>query len=79
VLRLIGTAYLVYLGFKAWRAPVSDDNQEAVDSPARPVALGGLSRGLHHRHLEPQGAAFAAAFLPNSSTRPSPRACNSRS
>lgn len=65
VLRLIGTAYLVYLGFKAWRAPVSDDNQEAVEF-ARP----GLSRWAVYRGgftiaiSNPKALLFAAAFLP---------------
>ncbi|KAG5717234.1 hypothetical protein E4T56_gene15660, partial [Termitomyces sp. T112] len=65
VLRLIGTAYLVYLGIKAWRAPVTDEAEEAVEFE-RP----GLSRWAIYRGgftiaiSNPKALLFAAAFLP---------------
>ena len=41
VLRYLGTAYLVYLGIKAWRAPVEPAGDE--DAPAGPVDLSPLT------------------------------------
>lgn len=64
VLRIAGAAYLVWLGFKAWRAPVDEDAFAGEGSAADPS----------HRHLfgtafsisisNPKALLFAAAFLP---------------
>ncbi len=65
VLRLAGTAYLVDLGIKAWRAPVTDEGEQAV-AFERP----GLSRWAVYRGgftiaiSNPKALLFAAAFLP---------------
>jgi threonine/homoserine/homoserine lactone efflux protein len=58
VLRLIGTAYLVYLGFKACARRSAMTIRKRSSSPAPACRAGRSIAGLHHRHLEPQGAAF---------------------
>lgn len=69
VLRFIGAAYLVYLGVKAWSAPVesnerADAGAEALAArPARPAAT--LFRnGFLVASSNPKAILFAAALLP---------------
>ena len=69
-LRLIGAAYLVYLGVKSWRAKV--DDHPSVDAPheddvsAKPArSLGALYRnGFLVASSNPKAILFAAALLP---------------
>jgi homoserine/homoserine lactone efflux protein len=65
VLRIVGTAYLVYLGIKAWRAPVVDEVEDdaALERPglsAFAVYRGGFVIAISN----PKALLFAAAFLP---------------
>lgn len=64
VLRWAGIGYLVFLGIKAWRSPVSND---AADAGPLPPALstwtvyrGGFAIAISN----PKAILFAAAFLP---------------
>ncbi|HUD50344.1 LysE family translocator [Parvibaculum sp.] len=63
VLKLVGAAYLVWLGFSAWRAPVETDDGIGVSSPRlRPSVL--YRRGLLISLTNPKTLAFYAAFFP---------------
>ncbi len=67
VLRVIGAAYLVYLGIKAWRAPAGDSGLPGAETltakPARsPWAL--FSNGFLVASSNPKAILFAAALLP---------------
>ncbi|WP_233872049.1 LysE family translocator [Paraburkholderia adhaesiva] len=66
-LRLIGAAYLVYLGIKAWTAPVPRTDAREAQSPAvapvrRPGAL--FRNGFLVASSNPKAILFAAALLP---------------
>jgi threonine/homoserine/homoserine lactone efflux protein len=67
VLRVIGAAYLVYLGVKAWGARVPDDS---LASDAAPVTVPARSAGALYRNgflvasSNPKAILFAAALLP---------------
>ncbi|WP_207004918.1 LysE family translocator [Trinickia mobilis] len=66
-LRLIGAAYLVYLGVKAWRANVDvepdDKHADAAAKPVRsPAAL--YRNGFLVASSNPKAILFAAALLP---------------
>lgn len=67
-LRLIGAAYLVYLGVKAWSAKVPEDSADLAaatiaKAPARPVfAL--YRNGFFVGASNPKAILFAAALLP---------------
>ncbi|WP_116138203.1 LysE family translocator [Trinickia diaoshuihuensis] len=69
-LRLIGAAYLIYLGVKSWRAKVDDDAsaaaQTAPGASAKPSrSLGALYRsGFLVASSNPKAILFAAALLP---------------
>ena len=69
-LKLVGAAYLVYLGVRLWRAPVSD----AVADEEAPVARPG--RIFLHAYavtaLNPKSIVFFIAFLPQFLDRTSP-------
>jgi homoserine/homoserine lactone efflux protein len=64
VLRYVGTAYLVWLGIKAWRAPVEESSGEAevINPKLSPLAIyrGGFAIALSN----PKALLFVAAFLP---------------
>jgi threonine/homoserine/homoserine lactone efflux protein len=64
VLRYAGTAYLVYLGIKAWRAPVqAGDGAELPTPPA--MTRWKLWRAAYIVSVSnPKAMLFAAAFLP---------------
>ncbi|POR52815.1 threonine/homoserine/homoserine lactone efflux protein [Paraburkholderia eburnea] len=67
VLRFVGAGYLVYLGIKAWSAPVeanvSADAEALAARPARPAAT--LFRnGFLVASSNPKAILFAAALLP---------------
>ena len=73
-LRLLGAAYLIWLGVKAWRAPVSEAAAAQVDaSPEATGEIGGKrtpSRGALMRNgflvgsSNPKAILFSAALLP---------------
>ena len=69
-LRLIGAAYLIYLGVKSWRAkvddPISPDAAESRDKSVKPArSLGALYRnGFLVASSNPKAILFAAALLP---------------
>lgn len=62
ILRYIGVAYLIWLGIKAWRAPVGEASAGDAVSPRSGHALyvTGLLTGLSN----PKFIIFAAALLP---------------
>lgn len=64
-LRWIGAAYLAYLGFKSWRAPVDGD---APDKPLQVEHAGRAGKlfrqGMLVAASNPKAILFAAAFLP---------------
>ncbi|MDE1915177.1 MAG: LysE family translocator [Sphingomonadales bacterium] len=74
VLRYAGTAYLLYLGFKAWRAPVEEASDE--DLPIGPA----MTRWKMWRAAyvvsvsNPKAMLFAAAFLPQFINPAAPKA-----
>jgi threonine/homoserine/homoserine lactone efflux protein len=65
-LRMIGAAYLVYLGIKAWRAPADESAAGTVDDLAKPArsrfAL--FRNGFLVAGSNPKAILFAAALLP---------------
>lgn len=65
VLRYLGTAYLVYLGIKAWRAPVEDEAGTGTPAAAEPpTALAVFRGGFLIALSNPKALLFAAALLP---------------
>jgi threonine/homoserine/homoserine lactone efflux protein len=68
VLRFIGAGYLVYLGIKAWSAPVTENSADdaAEAFAARPArSAGALFRnGFLVASSNPKAILFAAALLP---------------
>jgi threonine/homoserine/homoserine lactone efflux protein len=61
-LKLIGAAYLVWLGVQAWRAPVEKDVTTAAAPRIPPSTL--YRRGLLISGTNPKTLAFYAAFFP---------------
>ena len=61
VLKLVGAAYLVFLGVKAWRSGASAG--EAALMPAQPLARV-FAQGVVVNVLNPKVALFFLAFLP---------------
>jgi threonine/homoserine/homoserine lactone efflux protein len=64
VLRYAGTAYLFYLGIKAWRAPVDtgDHHEEMIVAVLSPWKVWRVAYGVSVSN--PKAMLFAAAFLP---------------
>lgn len=73
LLKWIGAAYLIYLGIKLWRAPVSD---RPLDLDPQDAPKGSAWRILAHTYavtaLNPKSIVFFVAFLPQfmDSTQP---------
>lgn len=66
-LRMIGAAYLVYLGIKAWRAPADEAAADTADAiAARPARsrLALFRNGFLVASSNPKAILFAAALLP---------------
>lgn len=62
-LKLIGAAYLVWIGIQAWRAPIEDDEPGQMRAPRlSPLAL--YRRGFLISVTNPKTLAFYAAFFP---------------
>lgn len=71
VLKWCGAAYLVYLGVKLWRAPLSEGAEGAPTTPAtRPLRMFGHAFVV--TALNPKSIVFFVAFLPQflDTTRP---------
>lgn len=65
VLRYLGTAYLVYLGIKAWRAPIdAADGDEVSSAPPALSPLAVYRGGVLIAISNPKALLFVAAFLP---------------
>ncbi len=62
VLRYAGVGYLVWLGVKAWRAPVGGDAE--AERPAPPSLLAMFGAGLGTGFSNPKLIIFAAALFP---------------
>ena len=62
IIRYVGVAYLVWLGIKAWRAPVAsaEDGEATPQRSLRALYLTGLGTGLSN----PKLIVFAAALFP---------------
>jgi threonine/homoserine/homoserine lactone efflux protein len=60
-LRWVGAAYLIYLGIKLWRAPVTPADMQA-DSETRPLCMFGHAYLV--TALNPKATIFFVAFLP---------------
>ncbi len=64
-LRLVGAAYLAYLGVMGWRAPVADTADLAEDAPRETAVPRHLFRqGMLVAASNPKAILFAAAFFP---------------
>ncbi|HEV3106280.1 MAG TPA: LysE family translocator, partial [Trinickia sp.] len=67
-LRLIGAAYLIYLGVKSWRAKISSDkspaSDEALDAKPARSAAALFRNGFLVASSNPKAILFAAALLP---------------
>lgn len=74
VLRYAGTAYLVYLGIKAWRAPVEDDTSEEIAPPPAMSTWKMWRVGYVISVSNPKAMLFAAAFLPQFINPAAPKA-----
>lgn len=62
-LKWVGAAYLVYLGIKLWRAPVTGDVAEATERPAeKPGRI--FAHAYLVTALNPKSLIFFVAFLP---------------
>ena len=62
VLRYAGVGYLVWLGIKAWRAPIGGD--ESAERPAPPSLGAMFGAGLGTGFSNPKLIVFAAALFP---------------
>jgi threonine/homoserine/homoserine lactone efflux protein len=64
-LRLAGAVYLVWLGYKAWTAPVGDHDLDGeAPDPLPPTPLHLFARAFSVGIANPKALVFAAAFLP---------------
>jgi threonine/homoserine/homoserine lactone efflux protein len=62
VLRYVGVAYLIWLGIKAWRAPIG--GSETAERPAPPSLRAMYLAGLGTGFSNPKLIVFAAALFP---------------
>ncbi|MPT48904.1 MAG: LysE family translocator [Sphingobium sp.] len=63
-LRLLGVAYLLYLGVKAWRSDVDENGQQPDKIRANTSAMALFRGGFLIGISNPKALLFAAAFLP---------------
>ncbi|PWE56564.1 lysine transporter LysE [Metarhizobium album] len=64
VLKWVGAAYLIYLGIKLWRAPVTDPGETKDMEPARERPLRIFLHTYVVTALNPKSIVFFVAFLP---------------
>ncbi|MBO9580801.1 MAG: LysE family translocator [Sphingobium sp.] len=64
MLRIAGAAYLVYLGWKAWRSPVSASDAEQGEPLPAPSRIALYRAGLLTGLSNPKLIIFAAALFP---------------
>jgi threonine/homoserine/homoserine lactone efflux protein len=64
VLRIAGAAYLIYLGWKAWRSPVSAPGDELAETVRAPSNFALYRAGLLTGLSNPKLIIFAAALFP---------------
>ncbi|MBO9574567.1 MAG: LysE family translocator [Sphingobium sp.] len=64
ILRIAGAAYLIYLGWKAWRSPVTSGDESEGAAPAAPSALRLYRDALFVGLSNPKLIIFAAALFP---------------
>ncbi|CAN7637271.1 LysE family translocator [Rhizobium sp. LjRoot30] len=64
VLKWVGAAYLIYLGIKLWRAPVSDPGETKDAEPAKERPLRIFLHTYVVTALNPKSIVFFVAFLP---------------
>jgi threonine/homoserine/homoserine lactone efflux protein len=64
LLRIAGAAYLIYLGWKAWRGPISAPGGEQVEPTRAPSNLALYRAGLLTGLSNPKLIIFAAALFP---------------
>ena len=63
VLRLVGGAYLIWLGIKLWRAPVTAETDDSAGVPmARPARM--FAHAYAVTALNPKSIVFFVAFVP---------------
>jgi threonine/homoserine/homoserine lactone efflux protein len=85
-LRLIGAAYLIYLGVKAWRSPMREQEGMVEDAAESSLPAGGVARsqwaqfynGFLVGSSNPKAILFCAALMPQfiDATRPTlPQLC----
>lgn len=64
-LKFIGAAYLIYIGYKMWRAPVQIPDMSATDLPETTARPGAIFRdSFLVTALNPKGILFFVAFVP---------------
>jgi threonine/homoserine/homoserine lactone efflux protein len=61
-LKWVGAGYLIYLGIKLWRAPVTDDQGLPLAPEMRPKRI--FLHAFAVTALNPKGIVFFVAFLP---------------
>ncbi|WP_298196113.1 LysE family translocator [Novosphingobium sp.] len=65
LLRYVGTAYLVWLGIKAWRAPIEAAGDQDLSAPSAVLSPLAVFRGGFLIAISnPKALLFVAAFLP---------------
>jgi threonine/homoserine/homoserine lactone efflux protein len=64
LLRIAGAAYLIYLGWKAWRSPVSAPGGQPAEAIRAPTNLALYRAGLFTGLSNPKLIIFAAALFP---------------
>ncbi|MBU0725964.1 MAG: LysE family translocator [Alphaproteobacteria bacterium] len=62
VLKWVGAAYLIYLGIKLWRAPVSEAGPVGIDERVKPWRI--FLHTYAVTALNPKSIVFFVAFLP---------------
>lgn len=64
VIRIVGAAYLIYLGWRMWNAPLNLDQNEKDDPKSKSGATYGFIQGFLISASNPKVILFYIAFLP---------------
>lgn len=64
VLKVIGAAYLIYLGIKTWRSPAAVLGSARADAMTAMPPVAAYAQGFMVGASNPKGLLFAAAFFP---------------